>query len=191
MPLEELVSVAGGFVSEEGTAAAKRPEYLGIERPTFEGEGKNSIWFHLAEYFFEFDTEPDFLWRGGEKLFFQRTAPADAQIKNNWQTITVMGEVREPKELPVLPSADLLTYVSRAGGLASTADLSQIEIIHRSTDTRQTVNLVNDRMVNQLKPGDVIVVRAVDARPSIFERIASYALTLATVTLSVAALIVL
>lgn len=188
MPLEELVALAGGFVNEPGATASssKRPEYLGIERMP-----KNFSWFHLNEYFYEYDTEPEFLWRGGEKLFFQATAPADANIKNNWQSITVMGEVREPKDLPVLPNADLLTYVSRAGGTSTSADLSKVEIIHRDTDTRETVNLVNNRMVNQIKAGDVIVIRAVDTRPTLLDRIASYALTLATVSLSVAALIVL
>jgi protein involved in polysaccharide export with SLBB domain len=196
MPLEELVALAGGFVAEAGgsTGATKRADYLGVDRPTFDADsnaGHTTTWFHLAEYFFEYDTEPDFLWHGGEKLFFQATAPADANIKNNWQSITVMGEVRDPKDIPVLPNADLLTYISRAGGTSSSADLSQVEIIHRGGESRETVNLVSQGMTNQLRAGDVIVIRAVDTRPSIFDRIASYALTLATVTLSVAALIVL
>jgi protein involved in polysaccharide export with SLBB domain len=198
MPLEELVSLAGGFVSAQGgnTTNVKRPEYIGIERQATEGEisanrNRNAVWFHLSEYYFEFDTESDFLWRGGEKIFFQDSAPSDANIKNNWQSVTVMGEVRDPKDLPVLPNGDLLTYVSRAGGLMTSANLSEIEVIHRNGDTRETVNLVTDRMVNEIKAGDVIVVRAVDVRPSTLDKIATYLSALATVTLSVVAIIIL
>jgi protein involved in polysaccharide export with SLBB domain len=195
MPLEELVALAGGFASDPGSSVsnAKSPEFLGVERPKAEGDvsgRRESVWFHLTEYFYEYDTEPDLLWRGGEKIFFQASAPADAKIKNSWQSITVMGEVHEPKDIPVMPNADLLTYVSRAGGVSSSADLSQVEVIHRDTDTRETVNLIKNRMVNQLKAGDVIVIRAIDNRPSIIDKISSYALTLATITLSVAAIVV-
>jgi protein involved in polysaccharide export with SLBB domain len=102
-----------------------------------------------------------------------------------------MGEVRDPKEVAVLPNADLLTYISRAGGPATAADLSQVEIIHRGSDQRYTANLIKDRMFNELKAGDVIVVRSVDTRPSLLDKIMQYTLTLATVTLSVAALIIL
>lgn len=198
MPLEELISQAGGFMYEsEGSAGSvgQRPEFLRIVRPSMDpddaGSGE-STWFQLAEYFYQFDTEPDFLWRGGEKLFFQTAAPSDAKIKKRFQTVTVMGEVRDPKELPVLPNADLLTYISRAGGLQSNADVTKVEIVHRSGESRHTVNLLRNQMADQIKAGDVIIVRTIPPpETSALMELMQFAQSVATVTLSVVAILML
>lgn len=195
--LEELVSAAGGFEREQGATSgvARRPDFLRIERPNqndgIEPGGRSSLWFDLTEYFSNYDTDPDFIWRGGEKVFFQSSAPAGANIRGTWNTVMVMGEVREPKELPVLPNADLLTYISRSGGPSTSADLSRVEIIRRSSDGRITTNLLASRMTNQLKGGDVILVRAVDNSPSFGEKFLSYMLSISTITLSVVTLMLL
>jgi protein involved in polysaccharide export with SLBB domain len=117
------------------------------------------------------------------------TAPADTDIKAKWHTITVMGEVREPKDQPVLPNAGLLTYIARSGGPSGAADLTNIKIISRSTDTRIKTNLSTDRMVNQLQAGDVVLVRAIDTRPSVFDKILTYASTISAIVVPMLSLI--
>ncbi|MBL7716944.1 MAG: SLBB domain-containing protein [Bdellovibrionales bacterium] len=198
MPLEELITQAGGFLYEgEGAAASagQRPEFLRIVRPSLDSDETSSgesTWFQLAEYFYQFDTEPDFLWRGGERLFFQTAAPADAKVKKRFQTVTVMGEVRDPKELPVLPGADLLTYISRAGGLNTGADVTSVEIVHRSGESRHTVNILKNQMMDQIKAGDVIIVRTIPPpETSAVMELVQIAQSVATVTLSVVAILML
>ncbi len=194
MSLEEIVAKAGGFVNEQAGApgsAGQRPEYLRIERAPSEGGAAESVWFQLAEYFSQYDTEPDLLWRGGEKIYFQMTAPPDANIKKNWHTISVMGEVREAKDLPILPNGDLLTYIGRSGGPTSNADFSRVEIIHRATNQRQTVNLISDRLMGELKAGDVVVVRALDNSPSFVDRFLTYVISLSMITISAVTLMLL
>ncbi len=188
--IEEIVTIAGGFAGEQagGAGASRssgRPDYLRIDRMNADSSDKDSIWFELAEYFSQYDTEPDLLWRGGESIFFQKTAPADANVKKSWHNVTVMGEVRDPKEHPVLPNADLLTYVSRSGGPTTAADLSRVEIIHRNSDKRRTVNMVKDRMTNELKEGDVVVVRAIDNSPPFISTILTTVLAVTSISMSI------
>ena len=46
-----------------------------------------------------YDTEPAFLWRGGERLVFLKTAPENAKVRTRWQTITITGSV-DPHSVP-------------------------------------------------------------------------------------------
>lgn len=204
MPLEEIIAKAGGLgiaKAEGAVSANQRPDYLRIERPISDsssssGDSVDSVkkdehWFKLSDYFFRYDTEPSFLWHGGETLYFQMTAPETADFKKSWNTITMMGEVREPKELPVLPNSDLLTYISRSGGLSSAADPTRVDIIRRSQDQHLTTNLLRRQPFNELRAGDVVVIRAVDNSPTVLDKVMSYAATMSTVTVAVVALILL
>jgi len=189
--LEELIAKAGGFTgssnAEETISSSSRPEFLRIERPNYGQQAAypKISWFRLAEYFYHYQNEPDFLWRGGEGLVFQQTAPANANINSKWATVTVMGAVRNPQEHPVLHNADVLTYLSRSGGPSDTADLANIEIIHRADDDQDTITLSSAAAYRDIRPGDVIVVRSVDARPSTLDRILSYTQIISGVALSV------
>lgn len=189
--LEEVVAEAGGFAgSTQGGqgASAPKPEFLRIERPDFkvENAAPKVSWFQLSDYFNRYDTEPEFLWRGGESLVFQKTAPPEANIRARWQTITVLGEVREPKEHPMLPNADLLTYLSRSGGPTASADLESIEIIRRGSDDVDSVSLSEGRGRTELAGGDIVMVRAIDNRPTTVDRTLNYVQIITGIVTSVA-----
>lgn len=196
-PLEEVIAHAGGYLSEQtgpatSSTVTQRPEFLRIERARGPlSQERQSTWYELAGYYFQYDAEPAFLWRGGERLFFQKTVPADAAVTKNWHAVTVMGEVHDPKDLPVLPNADLMTYISRAGGTLTSADLNQVEIVHRTTGEKTTVDLTKAPLFNEIRAGDVITVRALDMRPTTFDKILNYTLTFSTITLSVVAIMLL
>ncbi|MCC7440254.1 MAG: SLBB domain-containing protein [Bdellovibrionales bacterium] len=190
--LEELVSIAGGFPGSgtEAKAAAggsQKPEYLRIVRPNFERAEAPSAtrWFDLANYFYKYDTDSDLLWRGGETVYFQATADKDANIKRKWNTVTIMGEVNTPGEQPLLPGADLYTYVMRAGGPKSGADIERVLIIHRGDDDRSIVNMRTEQNFADLKEGDVIILEVKDLQPSTFEKALGYAAQISGIALSV------
>jgi len=189
--LEELVSLAGGFPGSgtegKGGGTVQKPGYLRILRPDFErGENANAThWFDLDNYFYNYDTDSDLLWRGGETVYFQATADANANIRRKWNSIMIMGEVNTPGEQPPLPGADLYTYVMKAGGPKTGADLDHVLVIHRSDDDRSTVNMKTQLGYSDLKAGDVIVLETRDTQPTILEKTLTYTAQITGIALAV------
>jgi protein involved in polysaccharide export with SLBB domain len=196
--LEEIVALAGGFGAGGGGAAAPgarpdRPNYFRVERPDYSSEhaAPKVSWFPVAGYFDSYDQNPEFLWRGGERIVFQKAAPKDVNVRAISHTVSVTGEVREPKEQPILPQGDLLGYITASGGPTSVADLSRIEIV-RAVDNRvDSVNLTGGTHYSDIRPGDVILVRAIDTRPSTFDRALTYIQITTAIATSVFLLILL
>lgn len=186
--IEELAAQAGGFQSEpgEGKETSKvKPEYLRIERRDFESGRKQDRWFHLQSYFYRFDSDPELLWRGGERLFFLLVADPNANVKRRWQTIQILGSVHSPGEFPVQSNSDLYNYIGSAGGPTGEADLKSVTVIRRSEGNTRTYDLTRNRGAVALKPGDIVLVKAIDMRPNTFEKILSYSSSAASIALAV------
>lgn len=186
--LEELVAMAGGFPgtgADANKAGSPKPEYLRIVRNNFDkAESSTTRWFDLANYFYNYDTDADFLWRGGEAIYFLATTDSKAPIKRKWNTVLVMGEVNTPGEVAIVPGADIYQYMAKAGGPKTGADTERVLILHRGADERDTVNLRTDIGFSDIQEGDVILVEAKDVTPSTFEKALTYTAQVTGIVLS-------
>ncbi len=193
--MEEVMALAGGLAgaggvsSGDGKAAGTKAEFVRIVTPEFMAEGSDKgvtpvRWIRLTDYFLRYNPSNEVLWRGGEQLFFQMSADAGAVAAGS-QTIQVLGEVHRPGEYPLQSGLDLHWYVGQAGGPTSTADLTNILIIKKSTDDIDTVTFASASKPLNLSPGDVILVKSTQFKPSMLERIGPFFVSLGSLFVSV------
>lgn len=91
---------------------------------------------------------------------------ASTQLRDNMQTITIMGEVFNPGEMAYSAGETVATLVTRAGGLKESADQKQIEVARRITQesddpdgkTRAKIFHVDLNSDMQLMPYDVVTI---------------------------------
>lgn len=157
--LDEVISQAGGI--EENV----RSGYLKIE------QGKDVSWLDLGAYFKYGSQAKPIVWRGGDRLFFQKERPSSG----NWYDdmggeIQVLGEVRSPGAHPFRSNMDAYYYLVRTGGPTPMADLERVELVRTEPESgrRQSVSFGPISRVNQLQESDILIVHP--QRQSSFER---------------------
>lgn len=191
--IEEAIALAGGLTSSVGdaqasasTAASAKPEYLRIVRRDFRSkENPPQIrWIRLTDYFLKYDIKNEVLWRGGEQLFFQVTGDPNV-VKPLSQTVQIIGEVRQPGEYAIQPGSDLHTYLTRAGGPTSSANLEDVVVIQKVNNDSNSYNISKSMAVAEVAPGDVILVKAIDARLGFFERLGPLFISIGSFALSI------
>ena len=187
--LEEIVALAGGYPGTGADAKAgtsPKPEYVRIVRPNFKDprKGPSVVFIRLDDYFVKYEAQNELLWKGGEQLFFQLTGDPDAALGKS-HLVQIMGEVRNPGEYPIVDGADLYTYIARSGGPTSTADLTSVSIIHRSDQSSTVVDLTEKGRIENLGPGDIVLVKSTQAKASTFERTLPILLAITSIATSV------
>jgi polysaccharide export outer membrane protein len=82
-------------------------------------------------------------------------------------SVVVQGEVREPKQVPLVGNATLLQVISQAGSFLETADLKKVTVVRHSTGGKPLVTVVDLQAAMQgvnpgndfpMLPGDVVYV---------------------------------
>ena len=194
--LEELMAMSGGLVqgapssngaAEGKTQAAGRPEYVRIVTPELMTKDHTPAvrWERINDYFLKYDVRNEILWRGGEQLFFQMSA--DAAAGSGSQTIQIMGDVHRPGEYPLQQGLDISWYIGQAGGPLPTGDMSNIVVIHKTRDEVETINFVDSTSRPLLmQPGDVILVKSTQFKPSTLERMGPFFVSLTSLMATIA-----
>lgn len=171
--LEEVVSMAGGFSGEgkDGKGDSK-PEYVKIVLPDFENPSKSAYtrWIRLADYFARTDNSENMIWYGGERLFFQTALDPGVRVNSKFSSIRIMGEVARPGEYDIRAGEDIYTYISRAGGPTTNADLAEVKIIRKGIEMTDEINLLKGRPNIVLEAGDVLLVKSMTTKQTGFER---------------------
>jgi protein involved in polysaccharide export with SLBB domain len=190
--IEELVSLAGGLASnaEGGGSGAPggpgRPEYIRIVRMDYRKANSAPAirWVRLTDYFLKYDIRNEVLWRGGEQLFFQVTGDQGA-VRNQSQTFQLLGEIKNPGEYAIQNDASFFTYITRAGGQMTTADLANVTVIRRSTGEAHVYDINHASPSPELAPGDVVLVKAIDTRTGLLERLSPLFISIGSLTVSI------
>lgn len=171
--LEEVVAMAGGFSGDsKNDKTDSKPEYVKIVLPDFENPTKAAYtrWIRLADYFARTDTSENIVWYGGERIFFQTALDPGVKMNARSFSIRIMGEVARPGEYDIRSGDDIYTYISRAGGPTTNADLGEVKIVRKGIETTDEINLLKGRPNVALEPGDVILVKSMATKPSSFEK---------------------
>lgn len=188
--LEEVISTAGGLpggkAGDTGSNVPNHPEWVRIVRTNYAAPNDRPFvkWVRLTDYFLKYDVRNEMLWRGGERLFFQISGDPEASKSSASQTVQVLGEVMKPGEYALQNNLDLYSYIARAGGPTSSADLENIMIVQRSRDTSQTIDLSDGTQTIELQPGDVILVKVISTRTPFLERVGPLLISLASLVVS-------
>jgi len=182
--LEELLSMAGGGSSDGTKSDSKtdvKAEYVKIVIPDFNQPNKSAHtrWIRLTDYFARSDQQDAVTWYGGERIFLQTAIDRGAVTTTKNSSIRIMGEVSRPGEYDIRDGEDLYLYIARAGGPTTNADLSDVKIVRKGERETDDVDLLQGRQSINLEPGDVVLVKANQQKPSGFEKGLSITATIA------------
>jgi protein involved in polysaccharide export with SLBB domain len=113
--------------------------------------------FDLKKYFNNEIAWADRKWHGGEILSFQsNVAPDDSEFP----MIRVMGEVSDPGSFELESDKDFYSYILKAGGVKSTANLEHLYLIRGEQFKRKIYEFSFDEIADLGKPqaNDTIVL---------------------------------
>lgn len=137
------------FLSSEMITAAGGVKVTGSTRNIIFSGGKKDIRVDLDRFRYLGDNTCNPCLYAGNRLFVPRKSK---------ETVNIVGEVNCPRAIELLPEDNLELLLALAGGITDWADL---EAVYISGDPERDV-----RQPGNIHPGDVIMVPALDDRPS-------------------------
>lgn len=141
-----------------------------VLRRSLPGENSTTVTVNLWEALRSEDAPQDLVLQDGDSIFVPRLSPNDAidrrliarsSLSPDTVRVRVVGEVKEPGEVPVPPNSSISSAVAIAGGPTVDAKLSRVTYIRLNEEggvERQELDLsdLNDNF--QIQEGDVIIV---------------------------------
>jgi len=171
--LTEILSLkSSAGLTANSTEERKKLKFLKIK-----WNNSTSI-IDLKKYFRNEISWEDRKWRGGEILSFQSNLTSD---EDEWPMIRVLGEVSEPGSYQFTEKSDYFSYILKAGGLTSSADIDRIYIVRGPPFQREAVQVSLEDLSKYGRPNPNDTLLLMRDRTSLTERRFSMAASFASI----------